>query len=108
MISNRQDKSSSYQKDGQNVASDTLTTFRPVYQSADGSMKLELVQTYPAGGSNPRHFAFNKVGTMVAVPLQDDGKLVIISRDPDSGLLKEIVATGNVAPRPNMVVWDEL
>lgn len=71
-------------------------------------MKLELVQMHAAGGSKPRHFAFNKAGDLVAVALEDSNTISIIARNVRSGLLTEFMTIQRVADRPNMVLWDEL
>ena len=113
MVSNRQDRSSTYgcnpaTRNQETCESDTLTTFRPTFNERDGSMKLELVQMYAAGGSKPRHFAFNKAGDLVAVALEDSNTVSIIARNVRSGLLTELMTIQRVADRPNMVLWDEL
>jgi 6-phosphogluconolactonase (cycloisomerase 2 family) len=113
MVSNRLDNSSTYKcnpatGNGISCASDTLTTFRPTFNELDGSMKLELVQMHAAGGSKPRHIAFNKAGDLVAVALEDSNTISIIARNVRSGLLTEFMTIQRVADRPNMVLWDEL
>jgi 6-phosphogluconolactonase (cycloisomerase 2 family) len=112
MVSNRQDNSSTYQccldkSDKGETASDTLATFRPKYDKDDGSMQLELIQMYAAGGFKPRHFAFNKAGDFVAVALEGSDAVSVISRNIESGLLTGFVDQYKVASRPNMVLWDE-
>jgi 6-phosphogluconolactonase (cycloisomerase 2 family) len=88
--------------------SDTLTTFRPIIDTSHPSnFNLQLVQWHAAGGSNPRHFAINKAGDLLAVALQDDNKLVVINRDPATGMLGDIIAEEKVPSQPNMIVWDE-
>jgi 6-phosphogluconolactonase (cycloisomerase 2 family) len=109
MVSNRQDNSFNLtlKSSGEEVVSDTLTTFKPSYNSTEGTMILDPVQTFAAGGLTPRHFAFNKAGDLVAVPLQDSAQLAIILRDVQSGNLTEIVGLHKVPYRPTAVVWDE-
>lgn len=49
----------------------------------DGS--LTLLQEVAAGGNLPRQFSMNKAGTRVAVGLQNDHRVVVIERDPNTG-----------------------
>jgi 6-phosphogluconolactonase (cycloisomerase 2 family) len=111
MVSSRQDNSYNLtlvNGNGIEMISDTLTTFRPTYNSSEGTMTLDPTQTYPAGGLTPRHFAFNKAGDLVAVPLQDNSALAIIIRDIESGNLTEIVGLHKVPYAPSAVVWDDV
>lgn len=78
--------------DGTLVPSDTITSFS--IDQETGS--IAAIQRFPAGGRNPRHFSLSKDGSLVASGLQDDGRVVVISRDVESGLLKEFVASVNV------------
>lgn len=68
---------------------------------------LNLVQTYPAGGMIPRHFSLNKDGTLLAAAAQADGRVVVISRDPVWGVLKEYVADAAIEGGVNCVIWAE-
>ncbi|CAM1511482.1 Fc.00g089950.m01.CDS01 [Cosmosporella sp. VM-42] len=51
---------------------------------------LALLQEVPCGGSGPRQFSMNKAGTLVAIGLQDDGRVVILERDAGTGMLGDV------------------
>ncbi|PNY29190.1 Uncharacterized protein TCAP_00894 [Tolypocladium capitatum] len=68
---------------------------------------LNPIQEVPAGGSFPRQFSMNKAGTLIAVGLQNDGRVVLIKRDPKSGKLGEFAGHANVAGQITSVIFDE-
>ncbi|KAF2654159.1 putative isomerase YbhE, partial [Lophiostoma macrostomum CBS 122681] len=70
------------------VPSDSLTTFKP---SADG--KLTFQGLSPSGGSFPRHFRFNKDGSMIAVGNQNSQTVFVFQRNVRSGKIGEKVAS---------------
>lgn len=88
--------------------SDSLAT----YAISPGG-ELVFRGIYAAGGSNPRQFAMNKVGDMVAVGLQMSCCVVILCRDVVTGQLGRPLAylpLGDCTTNPNgptMIVWDE-
>lgn len=85
------------------IVSDALIIF-----SVDhGSGNLTLVQEYPAGGRIPRQFSINEAGTLLAVGLQADGRVVVIDRDVQSGKLKRFAATALVEGEVTAVIFDE-
>jgi 6-phosphogluconolactonase (cycloisomerase 2 family) len=85
------------------IPSDSLVTFKP---SADG--KLTFVQLAPSGGSFPRHFKFNKDGSLVAVTNQNSQNVHIWARDVKTGKLGEKLAAAlNLPGNVTSVVWDE-
>jgi 6-phosphogluconolactonase (cycloisomerase 2 family) len=85
------------------IPSDPLITF-----SVDTTTGLVAHrQTRAAGGVNPRHFSLNKAGTLVGAGLQNDGRAVVIQRDPGSGLLGDIIADVDIEGEVNCFVWDE-
>ncbi|KAL7937996.1 Lactonase, 7-bladed beta-propeller domain-containing protein [Trichoderma chlorosporum] len=59
--------------------------------------QLELLQIVPAGGQFPRQFTINKEGNLLAVGLQDDGRVVFVDRCPETGLLGGFVAYADIA-----------
>ena len=65
------------------------------------------LQTFAAGGMIPRHFSFNKAGTLVAVALQGSGRVVIIRRNPETGLLTDYVANADIAGEVNNIIFNE-
>lgn len=71
----------------------------------DGS--LTLLQEVAAGGNLPRQFSMNKAGTRVAVGLQNDHRVVVIERDPQTGKMGKFVAYANVSGEATCVVFIE-
>ena len=103
-LSSRLEKSLEYTiANGTTITSDPLITYS--IDAASGA--LTHVQTAPAGGNNPRHFSFNKDGTLVASALQGDGRVVIFERDTASGKIGKTVAEANVVGMPNFVIFKE-
>lgn len=85
------------------IPSDTLQTW-----SIDQfSGKLTFKQLAPAGGFYPRQFSVNKAGTMAAVGLQEDSRVVIVSRDPKTGLYGDFVASIDLPGQITCVAWDD-
>jgi 6-phosphogluconolactonase (cycloisomerase 2 family) len=68
--------------------------------------KLAFRQLTASGGLVPRHFSINKAGTLAAVVLQNDGRVVIIERNTD-GTYGKFVAHIAVEGPVSSVVWDE-
>ncbi|KAI1361760.1 putative isomerase YbhE [Xylaria arbuscula] len=85
------------------IASDPLI----VYAIDNKTGSLEKIQEFPAGGAGPRHFSINGDGDRIAVGLQGDGRVAIIERDVSTGLLKDFVATADVAGEVNTVIFYE-
>ena len=84
----------------------------PLYNYAiqdDGSLKL--LQTFAAGGANPRHFSMSKDGTLVVTALQEDGKtngsVALIKRDVASGKLVEFIGAVTLPGSPNFAKFKE-
>jgi 6-phosphogluconolactonase (cycloisomerase 2 family) len=85
------------------IPSDTLQTW-----SIDQSTgKLTFKQLAPSGGSYPRQFSINKNGTLAAVGLQEDARVVIVSRNVTTGLYGDFVASIDLPGEITSVVWDE-
>ncbi|KAK2753451.1 hypothetical protein FQN54_007841 [Arachnomyces sp. PD_36] len=75
--------------------------------SAQGSSFLGLASAH---GSYPRTFVINKDGTLVAIGNQKTANIAIIERDPETGLLGELVAETTVGGQDEevtSVVWAE-
>ena len=68
---------------------------------------LTQLQDIPAGGRVPRQFSVNRDGTLVAVGLQGDGRVVIIARDAESGELGDFVAAIPVEGEVTSVIFNE-
>ncbi|KAI4120957.1 MAG: hypothetical protein LQ338_006652 [Usnochroma carphineum] len=88
------------------IDSDTLASFT-IPRSDDGK-GVQFNDLTPAGGSFPRHFSLNKKGNLVAVGLQNSGRVVIYDRCTESGrigdkVLADIEGLGAVTS----IVWDE-
>ena len=60
-----------------------------------------------AGGMYPRQFSTNANGTLVGVGLQNDGRVVVMKRDPETGLFGSIVANFEGLAQVTSVVFDE-
>lgn len=69
--------------------------------------KLSFVQLAPAGGRYARHFSLNRDGTLVAVALQKDSRVVVIERDVATGKLGKFVASALLDGELNTVLWDD-
>ena len=111
VVSNRNDSSfslpSSDPANATEITSDSLATFKV---EDDGT--LEFVQLAPSGGRYPRSYDINKAGAKVAVGLQNDGRVVVLGRDVETGLIGDVLA-GFGGPDPDevgqvtRVVWNE-
>lgn len=85
------------------ITSDPLINF-----SIDGATgSLTKLQEVPAGGRFPRQFSLNADGTLAAVGLQSDGRVVIIARDPESGELGDFVASILLEGEITSVIFNE-
>nr|POE90089.1 putative 6-phosphogluconolactonase [Quercus suber] len=103
IISNRGDNSFTVTlTNGTQVPSDTLSTFG---LNADGTLSLH--QLAPAGGSFPRQYSINAAGDMLAVGLQNNDEVVILSRDVASGIIDDEIARVELGGQVTCVVWDE-
>ncbi|CZR63507.1 uncharacterized protein PAC_13404 [Phialocephala subalpina] len=85
------------------IPSDTLQ----VWAIDDATGKLDFKQLSPAGGAFPRQFSVNKNGTLAAVGLQNDGRVVVVSRDVKTGLYGDFVASLDVPGQITSIIWDE-
>ncbi|KAF6796462.1 extracellular aldonolactonase [Colletotrichum musicola] len=85
------------------LRSDALATFAIDQKTGH----LDFKQLYPSGGMIPRQFSINKAGDQVAVGLQQDGRVVVISRDVKTGLLKDFIANISIAGEVVCVIYDE-
>lgn len=84
------------------VPSDTMAEFSI---SQDGG-QLTFGQLTPAGGSFPRHFSENEKGDLVAVALQNSGRVVIYERCTKTGKMgKDVVADFEGLGGVTSVVW---
>ncbi|GKT62112.1 3-carboxymuconate cyclase [Colletotrichum tofieldiae] len=89
--------------EGAQIPSDSLNSFSINEQTG----ALTLLQKFPAGGRIPRQFSVNKAGDLVAVGLQSDSRVVIISRDAASGKLGDIIASTKVEGEVTAVIFDQ-
>lgn len=71
-------------KNSTKILSDTLAVFSLDCKDR-GTFKYENIS--PAGGSFPRHFSLNKDENLVAVGLQNDGRVAIYERSTETGNL---------------------
>ncbi|KAF2788616.1 putative isomerase YbhE [Melanomma pulvis-pyrius CBS 109.77] len=89
-------------KNSTKIPSDSLVTFAP---KNDGT--LEFVQLAPSGGSFPRHFKFNKDGSLIAVGNQNTFTVDVFTRNVKSGKLGARVASALIGAPVTNIVWDE-
>ncbi|KAM0327990.1 hypothetical protein ACHAQA_005389 [Verticillium albo-atrum] len=71
------------------IESDSLIT----YLISPETGELAFLQKFPAGGLIPRHFSLSADGTLAAVALQQDGRVVVLRRDLETGQFKELIAS---------------
>ena len=71
------------------IASDTFATFA-INPPVTDELKFQALS--PAGGSFPRHFTMNKEGSLVAVALQNSGRVVIYERCVTTGEMNHTAA----------------
>ncbi|QPG94922.1 hypothetical protein C2857_007333 [Epichloe festucae Fl1] len=90
-------------KNNTKIISDPLINFS--IDAETGS--LTRIQEVPCGGRVPRHFSFNKAGTLVAVGQQNDWRVVLINRDPHTGKLGSFAGYADVAGPVTSVVFNE-
>jgi 6-phosphogluconolactonase (cycloisomerase 2 family) len=84
------------------IPSDSLE----VWKIDHATGKLDLQQIAPAGGRVPRQFSLNKNGTLAAVGLQSDSRVVIIERRED-GTFGDFVADIDIPGMITSVIFDE-
>ncbi|RCI09846.1 hypothetical protein L249_3815 [Ophiocordyceps polyrhachis-furcata BCC 54312] len=92
-------------KNGTDIPSDPIISFK--LDDDDGG-KLVFAQEVPAGGRFPRHFSMSGDGTLLAVGLQKDKRVVIIRRDAKDGTLgTRPVAFADVTGEVTSVIFGE-
>jgi len=85
--------------------SDTMATF-DISRTGDGTITFGALS--PAGGSFPRQFSLNKKSDLVAVGLQNSGRVVIYGRCKETGKLEDKVLADFEGLAPvTSVVWAE-
>jgi 6-phosphogluconolactonase (cycloisomerase 2 family) len=82
------------------IPSDTLQVWK--VEPETGILAFE--QLAPAGGIFPRQFSLNKKGTLAAIGLQLDSRVVIIERNVEDG---KFVAEIDVPGQITSVIWDD-
>lgn len=85
------------------IPSDTLQSW--AIDSSTGGIAFQ--QLTPAGGRTPRHFSTNQNGTMVAVALQGDGRVVVFARDATNGSQGPLLASVDGMGEALSIIWDE-
>jgi len=73
---------------------------------ASGLLQEDTVQFTSSGGDFPRHFIFNKKGTLVFVANQKSNNVVVFARNTVTGPLKYMQSVDNIAI-PTFVLLDE-
>ncbi|KAG5994383.1 hypothetical protein E4U43_003242, partial [Claviceps pusilla] len=90
-------------KNSTRIVSDSLINF-----SLDGKTgTLTRLQHVASGGRFPRQFSINREGTLLAVGLQNDGRVVLINRDVHTGRLGSFAAYADIAGQITSAVFDE-
>ncbi|KAK4651535.1 hypothetical protein QC762_602830 [Podospora pseudocomata] len=89
--------------DGTKIPSDALNTFS--IDPATG--ELTHVQSAPAGGSFPRHFSFNKDGSLVAVACGGENRVNVFERDVGTGMIGKAVGERVLTTQVNHVIFKE-
>lgn len=75
-------------KSSTKIPSDTLATFT-IDPNGQGGFKFDGLS--PAGGLYPRDFAINREGNLVAVGLQNSGKVAIFERNKETGKVNDTI-----------------
>ena len=84
------------------IASDAMATFK--ISPADGTVKFGARS--PAGGSYPRQFSISPEGDLVAVGLQESGRVVVYRRCRETGRLgNRVLADFEGLGEVTSVVW---
>lgn len=90
------------------IDSDTLAGFEiPKFRSGFGEGGIKFLGLSPAGGDFPRSMAINKKGDLLAVGLQNSGRVVVFERDGKTGALGKVLAEAEGLGGATGVVWDE-
>lgn len=107
VVSSRNDKTFTLPnfdpKNSTQIVSDSIITFDINAQSGT----LKLLQVFPSGGRVPRHVEVNNAGTLVAVGLQADSRVVLIDRDVETGHLKGFKAHVDITGEIVASIFDE-
>ena len=85
------------------IPSDTLQSW--VIDADTGALTFE--QLAPAGGSFPRQYSVNKDGSLAAVGLQYDSRVVVVERNVTDGTFGDFVAEIDVAGQITSVIFDD-
>lgn len=85
------------------MTSDPFVSFKIDHDTG----RLTKIQEFPAGGMVPRHFSYSNDGSMVAVVLSRDQRVMIIDRDVGTGLLTKFRAWVHVDKEPSFVLWKQ-
>lgn len=89
-------------KNSTTIPSDSIVSYKV---SDDGQLAFQSLA--PSGGSFPRHFSFNKDGSLVSITNQRSGNVVVWKRDPRTGAFGERLATYEGLGETTNSVWDE-
>jgi len=109
IASNRRDLSfNTTTRPSSDIPSDSIGTWALTAGHSDVDVgDLSFLGLFPAGGSYPRQFAINKAGNLVAVGLQESGRVVVLERDVDTGGFVGQVALAEGLGEVTCVLWDE-
>lgn len=87
------------------IPSDSIASFNI---PANGQGNFTFKRLSPAGGLYPRHFSLNRRGDLVAVGLQNSGRVAVFERCVETGAIGEdAVADFEGLGQVSSLVWDE-
>ncbi|KAL8942138.1 MAG: hypothetical protein Q9216_001823 [Gyalolechia sp. 2 TL-2023] len=92
-------------KNATHIDSDTIASF--TIPKSGRKFAPKFGGLVPAGGSFPRHFSINREGSLLAVGLQNSGRLVVLERCAKTGVIGEVVADFEGLGQVSNIVWDE-
>jgi len=109
IASNRRDLSfNTTTRPASDIPSDSMSVWALTAGHSDVDVgDLSFMGLFPAGGSYPRQFSINKAGNLVAVGLQESGRVVILETDVNTGGFVGEVGVVDGLGEVTCVVWDE-
>ncbi|KAL8998074.1 MAG: hypothetical protein Q9188_006171 [Gyalolechia gomerana] len=92
-------------KNATHIDSDTIASFN--IPKNGRKLVLKFKGLSPAGGSFPRQFSLNRDGSLLAVGLQNSGRVVVLERCVETGVIGDVVADFEGLGQVTSIVWDE-
>ena len=72
-----------------------------------GGPGLKFKGLSPSGGDFPRHMSLNRDGSLLAVGLQNSGRVVIMNRCTATGKIGNVIADYEGLGQVTSIIWDE-